>query len=90
MVFQRLRKYSTWMSQVSAVVSLIAVVFLRSKFIFESGNTAGMLVLFAMVTWLLTLIFGVAALPRWQGFAALGIFGVLAYNILVEPLYALA
>ena len=78
------------MSQVNAVLSLIVVVFLRSKFIFESGNTAGMLVLIAMGTWLLTLVFGVAALPRWQGFVALGIFGVLAYYILFEPLYGLA
>ncbi len=34
---------------------------MRIKFVFNSGNTAGMLVLIAMLTSLLTLVFGVVA-----------------------------
>ena len=71
-------------------MSLVIVVFLRSKFIFESGNTAGMLVLVAIITTLLTLIFGIASLPRWQGFVSLTIFIVVAYYILFERLYGIA
>ena len=84
------RKHSKWLSQVSAAVSLIIIVFVRSKFIFDSGNTAGMLVLVAIITTLLTLIFGVASLPRWQGFVALAISIFLAYYILFQRLYGLA
>ncbi|MGH9968076.1 MAG: hypothetical protein ACREBG_09625 [Pyrinomonadaceae bacterium] len=83
------REYSKWLSQVSAAISIIVVVFLRSKFTFEFGNTAGMLVLVAMITSLLTLIFGVAAVPRWQGFVALVIFVLVAYYIFFEQLYGL-
>ena len=87
MSFQRLKKYSPWLSQASAAVSLLIFVFMRVKFVFDSGNTAGMLLLILMLTSLLTLIFGVAALPRWQGFVALGIFGLVAYYILFERMY---
>ncbi len=66
------------------------VVVLQTKFTFESGNAAGMLVLVAMITSLLTLIFGVAAIPRWQGFVALVISVLVAYYILFEQLYGLA
>jgi hypothetical protein len=90
MSFQRLKRYSPWLSQASAAVSLCIVVFMRIKFVFDSGNTAGMLLLIAMLTSLLTLVFGVVALPRWQGFVALGIFGVVAYFILFERMYGVA
>jgi hypothetical protein len=90
MSFQTLKKYSPWLSQASAAVSLLIVVFMRIKFVFDSGNTAGMLLLIAMLTSLLTLVFGVVALPRWQGFVALGIFGLVAYYILFERMYGVA
>jgi hypothetical protein len=89
MSLQNFREHSKWLSQISAAVSLIIVVFIRSKFIFESGNTAGTLLLIATITSLLTLIFGVASLPRWQGFIALAIFALVAYFILFEPLYGI-
>lgn len=89
MSLQNFRERSKWLSQVSAAASLIIVVFLRSKFIFEFGNTAGMFVLVAVVMLLLTLIFGVAALPRWQGFVALAIFVLVGYCIWFAPLYGL-
>ena len=87
---QSLRKYFPWPSLATAVVSLGIIVFVRTKFIFDSGNTAGMLLLIAMFTALLTLIFGIASLPRWQGFVALVIFGIVAYFILFERLYGVA
>ncbi len=89
MSLKAFREHSKWLSQVSAAVSLIIVVFIRSKFIFESGNTAGTLLLVAMITSFLTLVFGVASLPRWQGFVALAIFVLVAYFILFEPLYGI-
>ena len=48
-----------------------------------------MLVKFAIITTLLTLIFGVASLPRWQSFVSLTIFIVVAYYIPFERLFAI-
>lgn len=71
-------------------MSLGIIVFVRTRFIFDSGNTAVMLLLISMFTALLTFIFGVASLPRWQGFVALAVFGIVAYFLLFERLYGLA
>ena len=86
---QPLREHAKWLSQVTAAISLIIVVFVRSKFIFESGNTAGSLLLIAMVAAMLTFVLGVAALPRWQGFVALAVFCVVGYCLLFVSLYAI-
>ena len=78
-----------WLSQVTAAISLIIVVFVRSKFLFDSGNTAASLLLIAMVAAVLTLVLGIAAIPRWQGFVALAVFSVVAYCLLFVSLYAI-
>lgn len=80
-----------WLAQISAVVSLVTIVFIQSKFVFESGNDAGKLVLFSLLTGILAFIFGVLSLPRWQGFVSLAIVIYVAYSIFVSPsLYALS
>ncbi len=83
------KTYSIWLSQVNAAVSLIIVVFIQSKHIFYSGKAAGQLLFIAMITAALAFIFGIASLPRWQGFLALAIFGYVAYCILFTSLYAI-
>ena len=89
MSLQKFREHSKWLSQISAVVSLVIVVSLKSKHVFESGNAAGTLLLVAIITSLLTLVFGIASLPRWQGFVSLAIFVPVAYLILFTPLYGI-
>ena len=89
MNLQKFREYSKWLSQFTAAASLIIVVFLKSKFVFESGNTAGTLLFIAMITTLLTFIFGISSLPRWQGFVALAFFVFTAYFILFTSLYGI-
>ena len=84
------QEYSKWLSQLTGAISLTIIVFIRSKFVFESGNSAVRLVWVAIIASLFTLIFGIASLPRWQGFVALSIFVLVVYFILFEPLYALA
>ena len=81
--------YSKWLSQISAAISLIAIIFVKSKGVFISADTPGYLVLISIITALLTLIFGIASLPRWQGLVALIIFCIVAYCILFTPLYAI-
>jgi hypothetical protein len=56
----------------------------RTKHIFASGNTAGMLVLVAMIAAVFTLIFGIAALPRWQAVLALIVFNDVILRVAIE------
>ena len=59
--------------------SVLAVsTYLRVKFVFESGNVAGALVLVSITLVALTLLFGLLSLPRWQGWIALA---VVAYGL---------
>jgi hypothetical protein len=83
------KEYSKWLSQITAAISLIVLVFIKSKYIFYSGKDAGKLVLITMITAGLSFVFGIASLPRWQGFVALAIFSFVAYCILFTPLYAI-
>lgn len=87
---QSFRQIAKWPSVVWAVIAFTLVLYVRTKHIFASGNTAGMLVLIAMIASVLTLIFGIATLPRWQGFVALAIFIYVAYCIGFSQMYALA
>lgn len=90
MNYKTLKEYSKWLSQISAAVSLIILVYVKSKFVFDSGNTAGMLVLILMVAAVFTFIFGMLSLPRWQGFVALAIFSYVAYSILFTRIYGIS
>jgi hypothetical protein len=90
MNYQTIKEHSKWLSQVSAATSLIVIVFMQSKFIFVSGNFAGNLLLISLIAAVFTFIFGLIALPRWQGFLALAIFSYVAYCILFTPLYAIS
>jgi hypothetical protein len=83
------REHAGWLSQLTAATSLIIVVFVRSKFIFELGNDAAKLLSIATGAALLTLVLGIAALPRWQGFVAMSVFFVVAYCLLFVSLYAI-
>jgi hypothetical protein len=85
-----IKEYSKWLSQITAAISLIVLVFIKSKHTFDSGNVAGNLVLITMTTAGLSLVFGIASLPRWQGFVALAVFSFVTYYILFTPLYALS
>lgn len=89
MSYRTFKKHSLWLSQLAAAVSLFIIAFVRGKYIFWHGNAAGGLLLLAMFTSALTLGFGLAALPRWQGFVALTIFCFVAYCLMFVPLYAI-
>ena len=58
---------------IAGIVFLGINAYMRTKFVFDSGNTAGMLLLIAVVAAVFTFICGIFALPRWQGFVALAI-----------------
>jgi len=52
---------------------------MRTKFIFDSGNVGGALLLLALVAAGVTLVLGLLSLPRWQSFVALAISGYALY-----------
>ena len=62
----------------------------QGKYAFVFGNRAGSLVIIASLAALLTLVFGIPALPRWQGFVALAVFFFVAYCLLFVRMYVLA
>lgn len=68
---------------------MVILVYMRSKWIFEPGSRAGMLLFILMITTILTFIFSIASLPRWQSFIGLIISLITAYYILFEPSYAI-
>ncbi len=84
------RHKARWLSLITGFIFLVIHIYMRSKFIFESGNTAGLLLLIAMIAALLTLVFGLFSLPRWQGFIALAIFIYAGYWFAYGPVYAIS
>ncbi len=90
MNYKIFKKYSLWLSQFSAAISLISIVFVKSYWVFVNANLAGNLVIVSIFFGLLTLLFGLVSLPRWQGFVAMAVFGFVAYLILFTPLYAVS
>lgn len=85
-----MRRHAKWISQVTAANSLILIAYVRGKYAFVFGNRAGSLLFIASLAALLTLVFGIPALPRWQGFVALAVFFFVAYCLLFVRMYVLA
>ena len=90
MNFAAFKEKAKWCSLASGALFLIISVYMQRKFIFESGNTAGRLLLIAMIAALVTLVLGILSLPRWQSFIALGIAGYAIYWLAFGIPYALA
>jgi hypothetical protein len=82
-----LKNLMLWGSQLGAVSSLTIIVYVKSKFIFDSCNEPGLLIFCAMVTSGLTFILSIVSLPRWQAIISLVIIGYIAYQLLFNQLY---
>ena len=90
MSLKSFRNRAPWLSLITGAVFLAIHIYIRSKFIFESGNTAGRMLLITMIAALLTFVFGLFSLPRWQGFVALAISAYAGYWFAYGPLYAIS
>ena len=84
------RNKARWLSLIAGAVFLGIHFYMRHKFIFEDGNAAGRLLLISMIAALLTFVFGLFALPRWQAFIALAISVYAGYWFAYGPLYAIS
>jgi len=79
MTFSSVREKSKWWCLATASVFIVACSYMRTKFIFDSGNVGGALLLLALVAAGVTLVLGLLSLPRWQSFVALAISGYALY-----------
>jgi len=84
------RTFAKWPSLIAALIALGIIIFIRTKDVFASGNTAGTLKFLATIVALLGLVFGVAALPRWPAILALVILVYVTYCLVFVSLYSLA
>ena len=90
MSFTTLREKSKWWCLVSGTVFIAISSYMRMKFIFDSGNNAGALLLLALFAASFTLALGLLSLPRWQSFVALAICGYAMYWFFSVPIYAIS
>jgi cobalamin biosynthesis protein CobD/CbiB len=58
---------------------LIITTYMRVKFVFDSGNFAGTLLLISVVLAISTVLLGLLSLPKWQAWTALIISAYALY-----------
>jgi hypothetical protein len=90
MTLAQLRDRSRWWCLVFGLLFLVINIEMRVIVVFASGNDGGMLLLISLGAVILSLILGILALPRWQGFVALGIFAYAVYWLTFYDAYAVA
>jgi hypothetical protein len=78
-----------WYGLVSAAVFVIITTYMRVKFVFDSGRLAGALLAVSIVLAILTFVFALLSLPRWQGWTALIISGYAFYLLVFTRLYGI-
>ena len=84
------KEKSKWWCLGSGIVFLLASSYMRIKFIFESGNTGGALLLIALVAVSVTLVLALVTLPRWQSFIGLATCAYGLYWFFNCPIYAVS
>ncbi len=89
MNYKRFKRVAKWISLIASVISLGLILFVRWIDIFESANTAGLLVFSALIGSIVAIVFGLVALPRWQGLLALMIAFYVGYCVMVGSLYGI-
>jgi len=78
-----------WYGLVCAALSLIVTTYMRVKFVFDSGELAGALLAVCIVLAILTFVFALLSLPRWQGWTALIVSGYAFYLLVFTRLYGI-
>jgi hypothetical protein len=84
-----LKDGAKWYGLATGVLFLILSTYMRVKFVFDSGDFAGALLMVLIGLAVLTLLFGVLSLPRWQSWIALAVSGYAFYLLLFTRLYGI-
>ena len=72
------------------LLSTILFAYVRIRFVFESGNLAGFLVLMVIVLGLLAIICGLVGLPRFESWIGLGLGAAVTLAISFSgPIYVI-
>jgi hypothetical protein len=79
-----------WYGLATGGLFLIITTYMRVKFVFDSGNFAGTLLLLSVVLAMLTFLLGLLSLPRWQAWTALLVSGYAFYLLCFTPLYGVS
>jgi len=79
-----------WYGLATGTLFLIISTYMRVKFVFDSGNFAGALLMAAIILAVLTLLFGLLSLPRWQAWIALAVSGYAFYLLVFTRLYGVS
>ena len=78
-----------WYGVISGSIFLVLSTYMRLKFVFDSGKTAGSLFFVVVLSAFLTLLFGILSFPRWQSYLCLVIF-IYALYCFTKPMYSLS
>jgi hypothetical protein len=77
-----------WWGLMCGAIFLAVSSYMRWKFVFEPGPTAGVLLIFSMSLAVLTLASGLLSIPRWQPWIALAVFCYALYRVFFARLFA--
>jgi hypothetical protein len=88
--FRIIKDGAKWYGLVTGALFLIITTYMRVKFVFDSGNFAGALLMTSIVLAILTLLFGLLSLPRWQAWTALIVSGYAFYLLFFTRLYGIS
>jgi len=88
--FRVIKDRAKWYGLATGALFLIITTYMRVKFVFDSGNFAGSLLMACIVLAILTLLFGLLSLPRWQSWTALIVSGYAFYLLCFTTLYGIS
>ena len=87
--FRILKEKVKWYGLATGALFLIITTYMRVKFVFDSGNLAGALLMAAILLAILTLLFGLSSLPKWQAWIALAVSSYAFYVLCFTRLYGI-
>lgn len=87
---RQIKDAAKWCGLGTGALFLIITTYMRVKFVFDSGNFAGALLMVSIVLAILTLLFGLLSLPKWQAWTALIVSGYAFYLLVFTRLYGIS
>lgn len=90
MISERIRMRLSAIAVSLALVSLLIILFVKGKFVFDSGEWATSLVLASITTALVALVLALLSVQNRLSMLALAVVAIVAYLIFFTRLYGLS
>jgi hypothetical protein len=87
MTIAKTNEWLKWLGLTNALVSIGTISYIKFRFVFESGNVAGKLVLLSLATSFLAALLGIYEFRRWQSWLSFVLVGGVVYIFLSPPVY---